>query len=155
MYSTGADLTGGTFHPFHHVAVTADGTNITFYADGIQVGQAAQSEPLVPNTGFLQIGNDEPILPNAFDGLIDEVSIYNRALSAAKIQAIYKRGPRGQMQGLDLFPPAGNRDQGRDQCRICPDQCVFDAGARGDMPDQLDFHAHSAGHAEEQADDCR
>src|SRR3989344_3381762 len=34
-----------------------------------------------------------------FDGLIDEVRVYNRALSAAEIQALYKSGASRQTQG--------------------------------------------------------
>jgi len=42
-----------------------------------------------------------------FDGRIDEVSIYNRALSGAEIQVVFAAGSAGKCPGLCLLSPAG------------------------------------------------
>jgi hypothetical protein len=99
--STGTSLTVGKFH---HVAVTADGTYITFYVDGNQTTQVAQTEPLTPNTSGLQIGSTQPEFGNQFDGIINELSIYSNALSASEIQAIHKAGHAGKCKGLTFSP---------------------------------------------------
>jgi chitodextrinase len=69
-----------------HLATTFDGTTVRFFVNGVQVSSQAQTAALGTTTGTLQIGGDS--YPNEFfAGLIDEVRVYNRALSAAEIQA--------------------------------------------------------------------
>src|SRR5262249_28616802 len=80
---------------FHHVAVTVDGSTIRFYVDGRLVGSEAQPAPLVPATGALQIGSAEPSFGNRFDGVIDELHVFNRALDATEIGAIVAAGTAG------------------------------------------------------------
>jgi hypothetical protein len=58
---------------------------VRLYVNGVQVASQAQTAPLAPTTATLQIGAD--FYPTEyFAGLIDEVRIYNRALSPAEIQ---------------------------------------------------------------------
>jgi len=82
---------------WHHVAVTKDGNAVVIYLDGI----AFPKPPYDPGfffTSNLAIGNrdDAPLARRALDGLIDEVEIYNRALSASEIQAIFSAGSAGK-----------------------------------------------------------
>jgi len=56
-----------------------------FYVNGIQTANTESSTPLAP-TAFT-IGS--ATRGRFFDGMIDDVRIYNRALSASEIQAIY------------------------------------------------------------------
>ena len=90
---------------WHHVAGVYDGAHMYLYVDGaLDVSQPAtgliaqNSDPLclganskayVPSCGCNELGY-------FFNGLIDEVSIYNRALSASEIQTIYAAGPVGK-----------------------------------------------------------
>ena len=68
-----------------HLAATFDGATVRLYVNGVQVASQAQTAPLATTSGTLQIGGDS--YPNEyFAGRIDEVRIYNRALSAAEIQ---------------------------------------------------------------------
>src|SRR3989441_20994 len=69
-----------------HLAATFDGATVRLYVNGAQVASQAQTTPLTTSTETLQIGGDAYTGEN-FAGLIDEVRIYNRALSAAEIQA--------------------------------------------------------------------
>src|SRR5712691_10851782 len=69
-----------------HLAATFDGTTVRLYVNGVQVASQAQTTPLMPTTGTLQIGADSYTGEN-FTGRIDEVRIYNQALSPSEIQA--------------------------------------------------------------------
>ena len=69
-----------------HLAATFDGATVRLYVNGAQLASQAQTTPLTTSTRTLQIGGDAYTGEN-FARLIDEVRIYNRALSAAEIQA--------------------------------------------------------------------
>lgn len=81
------------FDQWKHLAVTYDGTAFKFYVDGVLEGG--------PNFGHFRFPNDAPLLIggsggcSTFIGLIDEVKIYNRALSADEIRASYNLGLAG------------------------------------------------------------
>jgi chitodextrinase len=68
-----------------HLAATFDGATTRLYVNGVEVARRARNALLAPTTGTLQIGADS--YGEFFAGLIDEVRVYNRALSAAEIQA--------------------------------------------------------------------
>src|SRR5439155_7664466 len=72
-----------------HLTVTYDGSTLTLYRNGGAVATASVSGTLSPSTGTLQIGASE--YGEYFQGLIDEVRVYNRALSATEIQTIYQQ----------------------------------------------------------------
>src|SRR5262245_59511440 len=72
---------------FHHFAVTRSGSTYTFYADGAAIGSTVDSRPIPNATAPLTIGQSEGV--GFFHGLIDEVQIYNRALSQTEIQSIF------------------------------------------------------------------
>ena len=69
-----------------HLAATYDGATMRLYVNGVQVASRAQTGTIVTSTDPLQIGGDS-IYGQYFTGRIDEVRIYNRALSAAQIQS--------------------------------------------------------------------
>ena len=82
-------VSGGTALPANtwtHLATTYDGTNQILYVNGVQVASRAQSGAIKLSAGPLRIGGDS-IWGDYFQGLIDEVRVYNRALSASEIQA--------------------------------------------------------------------
>ncbi|HZL79849.1 MAG TPA: LamG-like jellyroll fold domain-containing protein [Candidatus Limnocylindrales bacterium] len=82
---------------WYHVAVTSGGTNsITLYLNGTNV--ASGSLPFdTPAGSQLFIGGvSAPFNTRQMVGLIDEVSIYNRALTPAEIQSIYNAGSAGK-----------------------------------------------------------
>ena len=77
---------------WYHVAVTYDGTNQKIYVNGsLDNTEASAITPATTNVP-LYIGRTLGLAPDNSDGFIDEVRIYNRALSAAEIQALYKSG---------------------------------------------------------------
>jgi hypothetical protein len=86
-----------------HVAGTYDGSALKDYVNGQLSGRISYAGN--PSTSYsmgqpqtFQIGqrlpNPESLYP--FKGLIDEVSIYNRALTDYEVSSIYNAGPKGK-----------------------------------------------------------
>ena len=69
-----------------HVAVTYDGATLRMYLNGQQTVQRAVTGPITTSARALQIGGNT-IWNEWFKGRIDEVRVYDRALSAAEIGA--------------------------------------------------------------------
>ena len=69
-----------------HIATTYDGANMRFYINGVLVATRAQTGNIAVGNQALRIGGNN-MSGEFFNGLIDEVRIYNRALSAAEITA--------------------------------------------------------------------
>lgn len=69
-----------------HLAFTYDGTTIRLYANGILIISKPETGVIQPNANPLRMGGNYPY-GQFFQGLIDEVRIYNRALSVSEIQA--------------------------------------------------------------------
>jgi uncharacterized repeat protein (TIGR01451 family) len=78
---------------FHHFAMTRNGSTYTFYADGAPIGSMLDSRPIPNAAAPLTIGQSEGI--GFFHGLLDEVQIYNRALSEDEIRDIFLAGSAG------------------------------------------------------------
>ena len=76
---------------WHHVAQVHSGTTTTFYIDGSASGGGTQSN-FAENTHPVEIGSARTDSNDLWDGLIDEIRIYNRALSASEISTNYKAG---------------------------------------------------------------
>jgi hypothetical protein len=94
---------------FQHVAVTYDkasGAGV-LYVNG-NVAFSANLGNFTPQTSYdLSLGRrqtHDP--PGVFNGMMDEVSVYGRALSASEIQAIYVAGAAGKC--ADPAPTAAN-----------------------------------------------
>jgi hypothetical protein len=82
---------------WHHVAATYDGTNMCLYVDGTLDATQPASLPLATNSFPVCLGENPQAPPGYyFNGAIDEVAIYNRALSAEEIQTIYVTGSGGK-----------------------------------------------------------
>jgi hypothetical protein len=67
------------------LARTYNGTTLRLYVNGLLVSTRPQTGTIPISTSPLQIGGDT-IYGQYFPGRIDEVRIYNRALSTADIQ---------------------------------------------------------------------
>jgi len=82
------NLRGGTWllrNTWTHLAATYDGTTERLYVNGTQVAQRPQTGPIQVSSGPLRLGGNS-VWGEFFKGRIDEVRIYNRALSATEIQ---------------------------------------------------------------------
>ena len=73
-----------------HVATTYDGITLRLYQDGIEVASEPLTGNILPNNHEACIGNDNwpGSRAYAFNGLLDELQVYDRALSAAEILSI-------------------------------------------------------------------
>lgn len=72
---------------WHHVAATISGTTAKLYVDGVDRTTDASVSALANGTTALVIGR-EPNGTGPFHGLVDEVRVYNRALSAAEVAGL-------------------------------------------------------------------
>jgi glucose/arabinose dehydrogenase/PKD repeat protein len=77
-------LTAGTWT---HLAATVSGGSLRLYVDGTLVNTTALPGPLTVTDSPLRIGGNSFWSKEFFAGLIDEVRVYNRALSVSEIQA--------------------------------------------------------------------
>lgn len=68
-----------------HLAATYNGSTLRLYVNGVEVSSRIVSGSIAVSTGRLRIGGNA-IWGEWFAGRIDEVRIYNRALSTAEIQ---------------------------------------------------------------------
>ncbi len=68
-----------------HLAMTFDGSTIRLYVNGGQVATRTQAGTLEVNSNPLRLGGTS-VYGEYFNGRIDEVRLYNRALTAAQIQ---------------------------------------------------------------------
>lgn len=99
---------------WYHVAVTWDGlyantNNVKLYLNGTLVQSWTKSPaPLNVTSQSVTIGSMKP--PTYYgnlDGLIDEPTAYNRALSEAEIRAIADAGTAGKSKPSAVAPPSG------------------------------------------------
>ena len=71
---------------WHHFSVTRSGSTYTFYADGASLGTRTLTRTISNANALLTIGQAEGL--GFFDGGLDEIQIYNEALSASQIASI-------------------------------------------------------------------
>jgi len=79
-----------------HVAVVKNGTDVTFYVNGVAVADdgTAVDNSMYAGTGVVTIGANNNHTANFFGGLLNNVSVYSGALSGAEIISL--------MQGLTV-----------------------------------------------------
>jgi hypothetical protein len=80
---------------WYFVSVTYDSSNVRFYVNGTQVSSFAQTAAMASNTTLVSIGRTiRPHNSNfgEFQGNLDDVRIYNRALSAQEVAQLYAAG---------------------------------------------------------------
>jgi hypothetical protein len=101
-FAGNAFITSATAVPLDtwiHEAAVFDGTavapKLTVYFNGVADGNVAATSPSVSNTNTLRVGADSNG-SNSLNGLADEVTLYDRALSAAEIKAIFDAGTAGK-----------------------------------------------------------
>jgi hypothetical protein len=101
-----------------HVAATYDGLTLKLFVDGTLVGSTAKVGSITTSNGVLRIGGNET-WGEYFDGIIDEVRVYDRPLSGEEIQTDMLAGvardtvaptvatstPAHNATGLGIAPP--------------------------------------------------
>ena len=79
---------------WYHVAVTRSGNTYKFYLDGVQNGTDVFDSNAIPNaTAPLTFGKADGAA--SFDGQMDEVQIFDRALNSGEIASVYNSSIKG------------------------------------------------------------
>ena len=99
-----ADKTVGQWY---HVAVVRDDDfkTIKLYVNGSLEGSGVYTGEIPVLQGNKYLGSSGSTWGDYFNGELDEVEIYNRALSALEIQAIFKAGSAGKCKGVVVNQP--------------------------------------------------
>ena len=102
-----------TLNTWHHVAATYDGGALKIFVNGIQVASSSGSGTINPVTANLEIGRN--IFTGAsFPGKVDEVELFNRALSQLEIAALADAGAAGKCHtstvSVDVSPASVAED---------------------------------------------
>ncbi|HXB72407.1 MAG TPA: TonB family protein [Candidatus Acidoferrales bacterium] len=100
--TTESIVSADTFPPgaFYLVGATYDGTTFQLRVNGILEGSLSESKKIPYSSYSWQIGAGAPRFfrngsANTWNGVIDEVQAYSRALSAAEILSIFQAGNAG------------------------------------------------------------
>ena len=105
VFATAPATTGATWHHVVGVQDSAAG-NIRLYVNGVLQGTAPLTTTGVAATTDLKIGDRGGLGGNQnFDGRIDEVAIYNRALATGDVALHYQAGSAALTGGLDRVNP--------------------------------------------------
>jgi hypothetical protein len=106
-----SDINDGAWH---FIAATFDGATQRLYVDGVLEASATNTNPAWTDNHHFCIGSFCDSSGNSFStfgGLIDEVEIYNRALSASEIQAIFAAGSAGKCKEVTVCHKPGTPTQ--------------------------------------------
>ncbi len=90
---------------WQHLAATYDGATARYYVGGIEVATRAFTGP-VGSSNTWRIGAYGSAPGGFFDGLVDDVRVYNRALSAGEIQFDRDHGVTAPAVPPDTSPPS-------------------------------------------------
>lgn len=83
---------------WHFVVATKAGATIAVYVDGVAIAGTVANATLVPTTNAPRMGATVAGT-DFFGGALDEVAIFNRALTAGEIAALYEAGTTGSRDG--------------------------------------------------------
>jgi hypothetical protein len=77
---------------WHHIVALYDGASKAIYVDGVLDAYTNAWGTVSANNYPVRIGENAEVTGRQFNGTIDEVALFSRALSAAEIQELYRRG---------------------------------------------------------------
>jgi uncharacterized repeat protein (TIGR01451 family) len=93
-----------TVGQWYHLAITRSGSTYTIYIDGVPSGSATNTNAIPTANAPLTIAEAEDI--GYMDGDLDEMTIYNLALTHAQILSIYNAGHGGKCKQLTITTPS-------------------------------------------------
>jgi len=104
ILSTDAFATGN----FYLVTATYDGATFKLFVNGVLEGSFPEAKTIGYTSLPWTIGSSDPqyfpSFARTWNGVIDEVQAYNRALSLSEIQTLYNAGSAGVCKGLTFTP---------------------------------------------------
>lgn len=90
---------------WHHIAMVYNDTDVRIYLDGQADNPSdtpvSKTDGICNGSGGFTIGAESAAGGNNFNGLIDEVAVFDRALSSTEVAAIYANGLSGNKGGSD------------------------------------------------------
>jgi Concanavalin A-like lectin/glucanases superfamily len=106
---------------WYHIAAVKGANTISLYVNGLLAGQTTLGPFTDTNATGLLIGAKNSIEGAHTNGLVDEVTLYNRALSLSEIQAIFAAGGSGKYKFTPVTivvkpgssPPVFTRNEAR------------------------------------------
>jgi len=119
---------------WYHVAGTYDGAKGYLFVDGVKQADFISVSGSITNSTLPLLIGANPDSGNppdkVFNGTIDDVRIYDRALTASEIEAMYEAGLAGGEYGRPLFVDANNGDyhllSERGRYRATTDEWILD-----------------------------
>lgn len=95
------NVVSGTVVPggWHHVVGTYDKQNVKLYIDGLLIGSDPYTSNIAYGTGAVAIGCGAELGQFFWNGNIDDVAIFSRALTATEVLTLYK----DKLAGNPLF----------------------------------------------------
>lgn len=87
---TVASTTNYTLNAWHYVIGTYDGTTARLFVDGAQVATTAATGSIISSTQNLRFGA-RTTSNNYWPGNLDDIRLYNRAITANEVAALYKQ----------------------------------------------------------------
>lgn len=120
-----------------HTALVYDGSQMRLYQDGVEVGSASKSGAVDERSGLSVAFGNQPSGAGSrpFDGLIDDVRIYNRALDSAEIASLADPCSGDPVATFSLNPSRG----------VVPVAVSFDASTSSDCDGTLVDYAWDFG----------
>jgi hypothetical protein len=119
---------------WYHLALTRKSTVAKIYVDGMQVVAETNDLAIPAANAPLTIGQGDDFF---MDGLLDEISIYDRALTSGEIEGIYSAGVSGKCPSSQplTIGPAGFNSAGQFQSQILGGQAgaVIQVQASSDL----------------------
>lgn len=77
---------------FYHIVGTYDGAIIRIYVNGIQVGSVANTGAIIASANDIWLSGNPAYSGDYLDGIIDEVGIWQRALTSYEVLKLYANG---------------------------------------------------------------
>jgi|GEM_PF-2883134 len=100
---------------FHHVALSRQSKQAFLYLDGALITSSVSAGITIISNNAECFAGYRIYAPNYWPGILDEVQVYNRALSASEIQASYMAGSNGmcaQPRSCFRGPPTFSKSSG-------------------------------------------
>lgn len=126
---------------WYHLAITRNGNTWTIYVNGVAVASAINTVAVPNANASLTIGQAESL--GFVNGRLDEVTIYNRALTQAELQSVVDASTAGKCKPLpavtEFVSPSRGGDTGTVTVRITGNGFMEGASAKLRRAGNLDI----------------
>jgi hypothetical protein len=143
-FTTISSDTRTNFKEWNLTTVAWDGVNVRFYINGVLKATKAWNNTLPDSTSKLSIGRGPAGSTEYFIGIIDELRIYNRALSQEEITSLYGAGTPGSSAPVSPPPSISTQIPQPPTSAPKPSQLVTPSQTPGStLPSGLTFESRS------------